>query len=186
MRSRNIFLEKRIYLSLKKSGQLSSDEYYYLQAFIMRVLRRKLANHLPGFAFQEDLVHSALEILIMKIRANAFQFDEAKGLLAYISITLRNLVIQEQRLAGRVNVSPESENWFVQSDIYSHLSSEEILGLMREVLSEKAYKMMQMYLEGYDNHEIAKELGYKNAATVANKKYQYREKLKAAMGSMAA
>lgn len=186
MKRRNLFLEKRIFLSLKKRGHLSSKEYQYLRVIILGMLKSKLSRYLPGFAYPEDLMHSAIEILIVKIKAGAFQFDESKGLLAYVNTTLANLIVKEKRFMQRLDSGLEYAYGSTHCNIYGQLAKEELLGLMKEIFSKKAYCLMQLYLAGYDNHEIAKELGYKNAATVANKKYQYREKLKAAMGSMAA
>jgi DNA-directed RNA polymerase specialized sigma24 family protein len=186
MRNRNIFIEKKIYLNLTKNGQLTSEEYSYLQNLITKVAKYKVSQYLKGYAFIDDLVQDTVYILIFMIKRGGFHFDSERGLLAFIHTTVKYLLMKEQRLGFRLSSSPEEIMLLDQNNGTSQLFLEEIRFIMQKVLSEKAYKLIQMYLDGFDNHEIAEALGYKNAAVVANKKYEYREKLKVALTLMAA
>ncbi|MFP4292491.1 MAG: sigma-70 family RNA polymerase sigma factor [Cyclobacteriaceae bacterium] len=173
MRNRNLFTEKSIFMHLQRTQQVNGKAGQYLLQLVKQAVSIKLNKHRNACEHHEDLVMDTLEILIGKCQSGRFVFDEQKGFLPFVYITIHNLIQQKLRYDQRLQ-SDDCLQRFALPEEVSFLSEEELISLMERVLPPAGVNIIRLaIIERYSNEEIAELLGYNNAATVANLKYRH-------------
>jgi RNA polymerase sigma factor (sigma-70 family) len=178
MRNRNLFTEKSIFMQLQRTQEVSSKSSHYLLHLVRQAVIMKLNKNRNACEHCDDLVMDTLEVLIGKCQAGSFVFDEQKGFLPFVYITINNMIRQKLRYDQRLQ-SDACLQWFALPEEVSFLSEEELLRLVERVLPPAGVNIIRMaIIERYSNEEIAELLSYNSAATVANLKYRHLKLLR--------
>lgn len=179
-------LELQIVNNLKKGLGLTSSEVQYLIALIRRIASLKLYMYFRGYGNLDDLIQDAYLKFHLKIREGKYTYNQSKGIGAYLSKILENLINSEKRGYKKLSFReylPER----TYEDTEPVYTMEELKDIARTILSEREQEIILMSFEkGFDNEVIAERLGYSNKSTLGNMKYRSIEKLRVVLQKSAA
>ncbi|NRB54283.1 MAG: RNA polymerase sigma factor [Saprospiraceae bacterium] len=118
------------------------------------------------FNFDSSIANDLLQELYIKIilRPDLIRKGMAQKGVVYLFTSLKRMCIDITRKNkgwDRVNVlfDPEAPEIADVTHLATTIHTEQFLEQMQRWLSEQAYEVMRLYVEGYKYHEIAEKLG---------------------------